>query len=44
MQNGERMAELWPGAELLLVDGLGHRFVAQDAQVLERVVAFVEGM
>lgn len=44
MQNAERMAELWPGAELLLVDGLGHRFVAQDAQVLERVVDFVEGL
>ncbi len=24
--------------------GLGHRFVAQDAQVLERVVDFVEGL
>lgn len=43
MQNSERMCELWPGAELLLVDGLGHRFVAQDAQVLERVVDFCEG-
>lgn len=44
MQNAERLAELWPGSELLLVDGLGHRFVAQDAQVLERVVDFCEGM
>lgn len=44
MQNAERLCELWPGAELLLVDGLGHRFVAQDAQVLERVVDFCEGM
>jgi pimeloyl-ACP methyl ester carboxylesterase len=43
MENSQRMAELWPGAELLLVDGLGHRFVAQDAAVLERVVAFCEG-
>lgn len=44
MENSERMAQLWPGAELLLVDGLGHRFVAQDAQVLERVVDFCEAM
>ena len=43
MENGQRMAELWPSAELLLVDGLGHRFVAQDTAVLERVVAFCEG-
>jgi pimeloyl-ACP methyl ester carboxylesterase len=41
--NAQRMAELWKGSELLPVDGLGHRFVAQDAAVLERVVAFCEG-
>ena len=44
MENAERMCALWPGAQLMLVDGLGHRFVAQDAQVLERVVDFCEGM
>ena len=32
-----------PGAELLPVDGLGHRFIAQDRDVIERVTAFVEG-
>jgi pimeloyl-ACP methyl ester carboxylesterase len=42
MENSQRMAELWKGAELLLVDGLGHRFVAQDAAVLQRVVEFCE--
>ncbi|HET9161257.1 MAG TPA: alpha/beta hydrolase [Caulobacteraceae bacterium] len=40
--NAQRMAELWPGSELLLVDGQGHRFVAQDAAVLQRVVEFCE--
>ena len=42
MGNAERMAQLWRGSELLLVDGLGHRFVAQDAAVLQRVVEFCE--
>jgi pimeloyl-ACP methyl ester carboxylesterase len=42
MGNAERMAQLWPGSELLLVDGLGHRFVAQDSDVLQRVVDFCE--
>lgn len=43
VDNAYRLAELWPGAELMLVDDLGHRFVAQDAAVLERIVEFVEG-
>jgi pimeloyl-ACP methyl ester carboxylesterase len=42
MGNSERMAQLWPGSELLLVDGHGHRFVAQDADVLSRIVEFCE--
>ncbi|HEY2662359.1 MAG TPA: alpha/beta hydrolase [Caulobacteraceae bacterium] len=36
------MADLWPGAQLVLVDGLGHRLVAQDAVVLEQVMGFLE--
>lgn len=43
MENSQRMHELWPGSELLLVDGLGHRFIAQDADVLQRVADFAEG-
>jgi pimeloyl-ACP methyl ester carboxylesterase len=42
LENAQRMGELWPGSELLLVDGLGHRFVAQDSAVIERVVEFCE--
>jgi pimeloyl-ACP methyl ester carboxylesterase len=40
--NSERLVELWPGSELLAVDGLGHRAIAQDRDVLERVVMAVE--
>lgn len=42
-ENAQALCDMWPGAELLAVDGLGHRFVAQDKDVLERVVEFVEG-
>jgi pimeloyl-ACP methyl ester carboxylesterase len=40
--NSRKMANLWPGAELVLVDGLGHRLIAQDDAVIERVIAFVD--
>jgi len=42
-ENSQALVDLWPGAQLLAVDQLGHRLVAQDAGVLEQVVAFVEG-
>ncbi len=42
--NSQRMTDLVAGSELLMTDGLGHRFIAQDADVLQRVVSFVEGM
>jgi pimeloyl-ACP methyl ester carboxylesterase len=40
-ENGEAIAQQWPNAELVLCDGLGHRVIAQDRGVIERVVAFV---
>ena len=40
-QNGEVIAEKWPNAELALCDGLGHRMIAQDRSVIERIVTFV---
>lgn len=40
-QNGEAIAQQWPNAELVLCDGLGHRMIAQDRGVIDRVVAFV---
>lgn len=40
-QNGEAIAQNWPNAELVLCDGLGHRMIAQDRSVIDRVVQFV---
>ncbi len=39
--NGKAIAETWPNAELVLCDGLGHRMVAQDRGIIERIVSFV---
>lgn len=39
--NGKAIAEAWPNAELVLCDGLGHRMVAQDRDIIERIVSFV---
>lgn len=41
VEDVELMAGLWPGAQLALTDGLGHRLIAQDAAMVERVAAFV---
>lgn len=40
-ENGEAIAQRWPNAELVLCDGLGHRMIAQDRGVIERIVGFV---
>jgi pimeloyl-ACP methyl ester carboxylesterase len=40
--NAQRLTALWPGSDLLAVDSLGHRFIAQDRDVIERMIAFVE--
>jgi pimeloyl-ACP methyl ester carboxylesterase len=37
------LAAAWPGAKTHIVDGLGHRLVAQDAETLEVAALFVEG-
>jgi len=42
LANSQRMVEIAPDADLMLVDGLGHRFIAQDGDVLERIAEFVE--
>lgn len=39
--NGKVIAESWPNAEFALCDGLGHRMIAQDRSVIERIVSFV---
>jgi len=42
-EGSQRLADAWPGAELAITDGLGHRLVAQDEAVMARVVDFIEG-
>lgn len=41
--NSQAMADLWPGSDLVLTDELGHRLIAQDPAVVQRVLDFVEG-
>ncbi len=37
----QELAALWPGAELALTDGLGHRMICQTPSVIDRIVDFV---
>jgi pimeloyl-ACP methyl ester carboxylesterase len=36
------LAGLWPGAETLFTDGMGHRDIARDQGVAERIVEFLQ--
>jgi pimeloyl-ACP methyl ester carboxylesterase len=38
---GAALAEAWPGAELVTTEGLGHRRILRDAEIVERVASFV---
>jgi len=40
-QHGLVIARAWPGAELLLTDGLGHRRILRDPDVVAAAVAFL---
>jgi pimeloyl-ACP methyl ester carboxylesterase len=40
-EQGRAIADAWPNAEFLLCDGLGHRLIAQDGDVIARIVSFV---
>lgn len=40
-ENAQAIADAWPGSELVLCDNLGHRMIAQDRGIIERVVQFV---
>ena len=45
VDRGQLVAATWPGAELVVTHGLGHRRILRDAAVLARVAQFVgEGM
>jgi pimeloyl-ACP methyl ester carboxylesterase len=39
--DGERIARAWPAAQLVAVDGVGHRRILRDAAVIETAVRFV---
>jgi pimeloyl-ACP methyl ester carboxylesterase len=39
--HGEGLADVWPGARLLATDGLGHRRVLRDPEVVRSVVEFI---
>jgi pimeloyl-ACP methyl ester carboxylesterase len=41
VRHGEELAALWPNAQLQITDGLGHRRILRDAEVIARTVAFV---
>lgn len=39
---GARLAELWPGANLITTEGLGHRRILRENSVIEAAVSFLE--
>jgi pimeloyl-ACP methyl ester carboxylesterase len=41
IRDGERLHAAWPGATAMWTEGLGHRRILRDANVIERTVAFV---
>ena len=41
--HAEEIAAAWPGARLEAVDGLGHRRILKDAEIVARVAEFVGG-
>jgi len=40
-QEGEAVARAWPHARFLLTEGLGHRRILRDPEVIDRVVRFL---
>ncbi|HZA98981.1 MAG TPA: alpha/beta fold hydrolase [Gemmatimonadales bacterium] len=40
--HGEEIARAWPGAELFTTQGLGHRAILRDRQVVRRTVEFLQ--
>lgn len=40
-QHGASLAEAWPGAQFVCTQGLGHRRILRDPDVLARVTAFI---
>lgn len=44
LEDGEALAEAWPGARLVTTEGLGHGRILRDPQVVEQVVSFLESV
>jgi pimeloyl-ACP methyl ester carboxylesterase len=42
-EGGARLAELWPGAQLMTTEGLGHRRILREPATVQAAVAFVRG-
>ena len=42
-EHGVAIANAWPAAELLTTEGLGHRAILRDPQVIQRTVEFLRG-
>ncbi|MEZ6022851.1 MAG: alpha/beta fold hydrolase [Hyphomonadaceae bacterium] len=40
-ESGKAIADAWPNATFVPCDGLGHRMIAQDRDIIEQVVRFV---
>ena len=40
-ERGRAMADAWPGARLIRTDGLGHKRILRDAEVIAQVARFV---
>jgi pimeloyl-ACP methyl ester carboxylesterase len=41
LADGEAIAAAWPGARLVVTDGLGHRRIVHDPEVVSEAVAFL---
>ncbi|MGH9348862.1 MAG: alpha/beta fold hydrolase, partial [Vicinamibacterales bacterium] len=39
--DAERLSDRWPGATLVATDGLGHRRILKDEEVIRRAVSFI---
>jgi pimeloyl-ACP methyl ester carboxylesterase len=42
-EHGVAIANAWPAAELFTTEGLGHRAILRDPQVIQRTVEFLRG-
>jgi pimeloyl-ACP methyl ester carboxylesterase len=41
-EHGQGIADAWPGAELVTIEGLGHRRMLTNPDVIGRVIGFVD--